>query len=154
MIQADTTELEKSLQEYKLEVERKLKHMVAGFAREVAETASSKTRLGDANKFFSLYQARAAGPLGIEAKAGFHKGAWVYSEGELAFDNNIYSTGVMANEVEFQARASYQVGDSFTIGAVGPAFEMLQSKDDIEGEAVALVMQAHKTDLPRLFKEG
>jgi hypothetical protein len=153
MITADVDECSKSLETYKAEVERKLKAMVAGFAREIAETASSKTAIGDEAKFFSLYQQRQMA-TGIEAKAGFHKGAWVYTEGGLTFDPNIYSTGVMANEVEYQARTNYKIGDSFSIGAEGTAYEFLQTRDDIEGETLSAIQTAHKVNLPRYFKEG
>jgi hypothetical protein len=153
MISADVDECSKSLQEYQTEVERKLKHMVASFAREIAETASAKTAIGDENKFFGLYLARQKA-RGIEPEAGFHKGAWVYTEGGLTFDPKIYSTGMMANEVEYQAQSSYKIGDTFSIGAEGTAYEMLQERDDIEGETISAVMTAHRTDLKQFYDEG
>jgi hypothetical protein len=153
VITADESECSKSLQEYRIEVERKLKAMVSGFAREIAETASSKTTIGDETKLYDLYAARELA-RGIDAKAGFHKGAWVYTEGGLTFDPKIYSTGMMANEVEYQAQANYKIGDSFSIGAEGTAYEMLQERDDIEGETLSAIQTAHKADLKRFYDEG
>ena len=153
MISANADECLKSLQEYKLEVERKLKHMVAGFAREIAETASNETAIGDANKFFGLYQARQKA-TGIDAHAGFHKGAWVYSEGTLTFNPTIFPVGDMVNKAEYNAQAQYKIGDTFSVGAVGPAYEFLERRDGILEDAMTLIKSAHKADLQRHYEEG
>lgn len=153
MIQADTTELEKSLQEYKLEVERKLKHMVAGFAAEIAVSASNETRKGDANRFYGLYKLREE-KTGIAAVAGFHKGAWTYTEGGLTFNDVIYDVGTMADMTEYKAQVNYKIGDRFTIGAFGPAYKMLQTRDDILGEADSTIRRTYQINLKRLYDEG
>jgi hypothetical protein len=61
---------------------------------------------------------------------------------------------MMANEVEYQAQANYKIGDSFSIGAEGTAYEMLQERDDIEGETLSAIQTAHKADLKRFYDEG
>lgn len=159
MIQADTTELEKSLLEYKLEVERKLKHMVAGFAKEVALAASLATRIGhvseggNTRKYLELYKGRKK-TYGIAPIEGYHKGAWTYTEGALTFNPTIFDVGTMADKTEYQAEVSYKVGDSFTIGATGPAYKMLQGLDDIMGEAESTIRRTYQINLKRLYDEG
>lgn len=163
MIKTNADDVAKSLEEYKKEVERKLIHMVAGFASEVAESASLATRKGhvseggNTKKYLDYYRNRAKPEpvgLGIEAVEGFHKGAWVYSEGNLTFDKTIYPVGQMKSEVEYQAQANYKVGDSFVIGAVGPAFDMLEEEDALIDTALSMIKNAHSSDLHRHYNEG
>jgi hypothetical protein len=159
MINSNATEVAKSIEEYKKELERKLINMVAGFAGELTQAASDSTRIGDvsnaesAAKYVKSYKRREK-KYGIKPIEGFHKGAWVYSEGVIDFDETIYPVGIAVGEVISDARTKYKLGDSFTIGAKGPAYEMLQKEDDIEGEALKIIMNAHKADLPRYFNEG
>lgn len=155
MISADVDECSKSLQEYQAEVERKLKYMVAGFARELAQTASANTwKNQDPERYMHLYKARAEAHRGMPMEAGFHKGAWTYTEGALTFNPTLYSPSDVVDKVEYLAQSQYKIGDTFTIGAVGTAYEMLQERDDIEGETISAVMTAHRADLPRYYNEG
>ena len=158
MISVDVDECSKSLQEYQDEVERKLKYMVAGFARELAQTASNNTWRNDDeghfNKVLHLYKARAKAHKGMPMEVGFHKGAWTYAEGTLTFNPTLYSTGDAVDKVEYLAQSQYKIGDTFVIGAVGTAYEMLQARDDIEGETISAIMTAHRADLPRYYNEG
>lgn len=164
MLSANTDELEKSLAEYKLEVERKLKHMVVGFAMDVAEAASNATRIGHISEggntlaYVNHYKKRALPPsqggYGIKATEGFHKGAWTYTEGTLTFNPVIYDKATMLGQVDYQVEVNYKIGDSFTIGASGPAYEMLQGLDDITGEAESTIKGAYLSNLGRYYKEG
>lgn len=133
--------------------------MVAGFAGELAQAASDSTRIGHISEggntasYVAKYKKRAKKHR-IKPIEGFHKGAWVYSEGVIDFDETIYPVDIAVGEAISDARTKYKLGDSFTIGAKGPAYEILQKEDDIEGEALKIIMNAHKADLPRYFNEG
>jgi hypothetical protein len=155
MISANTDEVSKSLEVYKAEVERKLKAMVAAFAREIAETASSSTHKNEnPEKFMNLYKARAEVHAGMPLTAGFHKGAWTYTEGTLVFNPTLYDESNVPDKVEYLAQTKYNIGDSFVIGAVGTAYEMLQTRDDIEGNTLSTVRTAYMVNLPRYYNEG
>lgn len=159
MLSANTDELEKSLAEYKLEVERKLKHMVVGFAQDVAFAASKATRIGHISEggntlaYVNHYKKRSQ-EYGIKPIEGFHKGAWTYTEGALTFNPNIYDESTMRGNVDYQAEANYKIGDSFTIGAEGTAYEMLQGLDDIMGEAESTIKGAYLSDLREYYENG
>lgn len=163
MITANADECLKSLQEYKLEVERKLKYMVAGFAQDVARAASDATRKGhvseggNTQKYLSYYKTRSLPPpvgAGIAPIEGFHKGAWTYTEGTLTFNPVIFDVATMLGQVDHLATVNYKIGDSFTIGAKGPAYEMLQNLDDITGVADNAIKVAYKSNLKQYFDEG
>lgn len=159
MIKSNAAEVAKSLEEYKKELERKLTNMVAGFAGELTQAASDSTRLGNATgngnttKYMALYKQRKDN-YGIAPIEGFHKGAWVYSEGIVDFDETIHPAAKAVSTAISSAKSKYKIGDSFSIAARGPAYEMLQEEDDIEGEALRVVMNAHKVNLPRYFNKG
>lgn len=100
MLQIRTEEAAKELRDYKIELERRLTNMVAGFASEVAEKASGNTPIGNAEDlaagldYFSLGGTGGKPPqeamyamqylkrfkrTGIQPEVGYHQGAWVYS---------------------------------------------------------------------------
>lgn len=159
MFSANTDELEKSLAEYKAEVERKFKHMVVGFAQDVALAASNATRIGNISeggntaKYVALYKKRAQ-QYGIAPIEGFHKGAWQYTEGALEFKPTIYDEVTMLGNVDYKAAANYNIGDTFSIGAMGTAYDMLQKLDDIQGETESTIQRAYLSDLKRYYEEG
>jgi hypothetical protein len=153
MISANTDALEKSLVEYKLEVERKLKHMVAMFAMDIAHAASDETKRGDEVRLRNLYTARFM-QRGIAPKAGFHKGAWEYTEGELTFTPTIYDVGHMLERVDFQAVATYKIGDTFSIGAKGTAYSFLERRDGILEDAEHTIKAAYSSNLKQYFDQG
>lgn len=159
MIKTNADDVAKSLEEYKKEVERKLKAMVVGFAQDVASAASDATRIGHISEggntlaYVNKYKQR-ANEYGIDPVEGFHKGAWEYVEGSLTFNPTIYDKTTMLGDVDYKAEANYKIGDTFTIGAIGPAYKMLQKLDDIEGATISTVMSAHRADLQGYFNEG
>ena len=159
MLTANTDELEKSLAAYKAEVERKLKAMVVGFAQDVALAASESTRKGHISEggntlaYVDHYKQRKE-LHNIDPIEGYHKGAWQYSEGQLTFNESITPVGTMVNEVGYQAEANYKIGDTFYIGATGPAFEMLQGLDDIQGNAESTIQRAYQSNLKSYYDEG
>ena len=131
MIKTNAEDVAKSLEEYKKEVERKLKAMVVGFAQDVASAASDATRIGHISEggntlaYVNKYKQRAE-DYNIDPIEGFHKGAWEYVEGSLTFNPAIYDKSTMLSAVDYKAEANYKIGDTFAVGAIGPAFEMLQ----------------------------
>lgn len=161
MIKTNADDVAKSLEEYKKEVERKLKSMVVGFAQDVASAASDATRIGHISEggntlaYINKYKQREK-DYKIDPVEGFHKGAWEYVEGSLTFNPTptIYDKATMLGNVDYKAEANYKIGDTFTIGAIGPAYKMLQVLDDIEGVTISTVMGAHRADLQSYFNEG
>lgn len=164
MIKTNADEVAKSLDDYKKEVERKLKAMVVGFAQDVASAASDATRVGHISEggntlnYINKYKQRALPPsqggYGIEAIEGYHRGAWQYTEGELQFNPVIYDKATMLDTVDLKAEVNYKIGDTFTVGAIGPAYEMLQELDDIDGATISTVMGAHRSDLETYYNQG
>lgn len=164
MLSANTDELEKSLAEYKAEVERKLKHMIVGFAQDVALAASNATRKGHIseggntlayiNHYKKRAKSRSEGGFGIEPIEGYHKGAWQYAEGELHFSPIIYDQATMLGTVDYKAEANYKIGDTFSIGAIGPAYEELENLDDIRGKAESTIQRAYLSNLKQYYEEG
>ena len=164
MLKVNAKELEKSLAQYKVEVERKLEHMVVAFAQDIAFAASNATRKGHISeggntaKYVDYYRKRALprseGGFGIEALEGYHKGAWQYTEGELQFNPTIYDEATMLGNVDYKAESSYKLGETFSIGATGSAYEMLQKLDDIQGEAESTIQRAYLSNLKQYYEEG
>lgn len=159
MIKADVTALQKSLEEAKKLIQARLENMVAGFAADVAESASKATRIGDegsleSNQHYrSLYEYR-LNKFGIPVEVGYHKGAWTYAEnGNLVFRPVINPAEEVKADTLTKAKAQYKLGDDFNIGAIGPAYETLQAKDDIEGTALGTLMQVYRTDLQRYYND-
>jgi hypothetical protein len=159
----------KQLEEYSAEVERKLKNMVAGFAREVALAASENTPVGTAEDIIregayqDYYLDRQKAPpagYGIEAKEGYHSGAWQYSEGDLKFSPMIFTAEQMADDVENEAAATYKLGDSFAIGAIGPGYEFLEggnsakARQGVTAPTLAQIQASPEADLKRYYDAG
>jgi len=163
---SNTDELAKQLEEYSKEVERRLKNMVAGFAREVALTASRNTPVGNfedmmrENSKYRGYYLDRQDEFGIPVEPGYHSGAWQYSEGTLDFKPVIFTANEMADDVFNETESSYQLGDSFAIGAIGPGYADLEAgrsgkaPNGIGQPTVAEVMSAHQAQLKRYYDAG
>jgi len=156
----------KQLEEYSKEVERRLKNMVAGFAREVALAASENTPVGDAaammqeNSRYRGYYLDRQDEYGIPIEPGYHSGAWQYTEGTASFTPVIFSSSEMANDVFNEAESSYQLGNSFAIAAIGPGYANLESgksdqaPDGIGTPTITQIKAAHEADLRRYYDAG
>lgn len=159
MIKTNADEVAKSLDDYKKEVERKLKAMVVGFAQDVASAASDATRIGHISEggntlnYINKYKQRAV-EYGIAPVEGYHRGAWQYTEGALTFNPVIYDKATMLDTVDLKAEVNYKIGDTFTVGAIGPAYDELQALDDIEGATISTVIGAHRADLKQYYDQG
>ena len=160
MIKADVSQLQKSLEEAKKLIQARLENMVAGFASDVAESASMATRKGDAgsldtNKRYREYYIRRHDLTGLPIEVGYHQGAWTYSEGgDLVFKPVITDAELVPDLTLAKAKAEYRLGDDFKIGAVGPAYGVLQAQDDIEGTAIQTLMQVYRSDLQRYYEQS
>lgn len=164
MIKADVSQLQKSLEEAKKLIQARLENMVAGFAADVAESASMATRKGDTNSLetnpvYRQYYIERSKPspdgLGLPVEVGYHRGAWTYSEGgDLVFKPVITDAELVPDLTLAKAKAQYKLGDDFKIGAVGPAFGVLQAQDDIEGTAIQTLMQVYRSDLQRYYDQS
>lgn len=159
-------EITKQLEEYSQEVERKLKNMVAGFAREVALTASRNTPVGDLESMmtehsrYRQYYLDRREDFGLPVEPGYHSGAWQYTEGSMTFKPMIFTSSEMADDVFNETEASYRIGDSFAIGAIGPGYADLEegrsgkAPNGIGQPTVAEVMSAHQVQLKRYYDAG
>ena len=166
MLKVNTSTLQKQLSEYKLEVERRLKYMVAGFAKEITEVATSETPIGDADalmnrpSYRSYYETRNKN-YGIDIEVGFHQGAWVYSEDmTLAFDPSIYSNEEAEGQAFTTAKANYKLGDTFYIMAVGPGYSDLnngsspKAPDGIIAPSMQAISTMYSIQLVDYYKKG
>ncbi len=143
-------EIDKAAQQFK----KKLENMVAGFASEVALIAYSHTAIASqefVNRWYSLYKQR-QDDYGIPITPGYHAGAWQYTEGVPSVIPAVRSPQQVQTEEKTNASRLYQLGQTFTLGAAGFAFEYLESRDKI-GANVAqdVIAYSYKTDLVKYY---
>lgn len=157
-VSVNSDALAKQLQEIKLDTTRRMKNMVAGFAYNVAESAVDNTPLGEEGRYDDLYLAREK-QLGIEATPGFHMGAWRYDkDGSLTFDTNIYAPEEAMSRALQDARANYNIGETFYIGAIGPAYYDLNNGSSVKAPegimkpALEQLLQVYLTDLQKYYR--
>lgn len=153
------------LEEYSKEVERKLKNTVAGFAREVALAASTNTPVGsedmliENSKYRSYYLDRQS-DHGIPIEPGYHSGAWQYTEGSPVFTPVIFTSQEMQDDVFNEAESSYQLGDTFSIAAIGPGYASLESgssrqaPEGIVAPTLSQIQAAHEAKLKQYYEAG
>jgi hypothetical protein len=169
MITADTSKLEKQLQDYVLEATKRLENVAAGFAYELTLTASKNTPIGDEQSlgdetgtYYRLYEQRAR-DYGIAIEVGFHRGSWQYAEniGGLAWSTAINQTEDSAQDAYNFAQMQYKLGDTFYIGSLAPAIERLETGDirgyspgTISEPTLAQIQQAFAVDAARYYKEA
>lgn len=162
---SNTDEITKQLEEFSKEVERKMKNMIAGFAREVAITASENTPVGSNDMFventrYRNYYLNRQDEYGLPIEPGYHSGAWQYTEGSPTFKPVIFTTEDVANDVFNEAEVSYKLGDIFAIAATGPAFADLENGSSIQAPqgigipTVAQIQTAHQADLKKYYDAG
>lgn len=150
---SNTDELAKQLEEYSKEVQRKLEFMVEQFAVDVLRSASSNSRLGDAEEFFNFYQERyrREGWLPIE---GMSKGGWVVGlDGNVAFVER--HGGNTTNEAVSQAQSDvkgYRLGQPFVIGNAVPYVPFYA--EEIEPSTLLAIQAAMESDLKRYYDAG
>lgn len=154
MITSNADQIAKELQQYADSIERKLKAMVAGFAGEIAIAASSQTKVVDPTliegALNSLYSKRKIDHK-IEMQPGYHAGAWRYVEGELALDPTIYTNNQVQQNVTSDAKANYNLGDSFKVELKGPGVHVAGPTG---AEVEPLITAAYKANIKRYFDQG
>lgn len=164
-VSLDTKELEVSLDKYIVELKRKLEAMVAGFAYEVTVILSNNTPVGDdfaiqnVRPYRRFYEIRNA-HTGLPLEAGYHAGAWEYTESNPTFLSQVTPKDVAANDAYSTASYSYKLGDKFYIAAKGTAFDVFelglnkQVPDGILKPSIQQIMQIAMIDLKRYFDKG
>jgi len=147
---------------------RKLKGMAFALAMNVADAASDNTPVGDDDKiaaglnpgasrnaasYARLYANRLAS-YGINMQAGFHAGAWRYSETKVpTFSPDVNSYETMISMLRASFMANFQLGDTFYIAAKGPAYKFLESgvipsaPDGIVKPTMQQVLATYRSDL-------
>lgn len=157
MLKNNADQIAKELEAYSAQLVRKLEHMVAGFAGDVALQAAINTPKATeayVQSHQTLYEQRLR-QFGIEVAPGFHQGSWQYSEGELTFDPTIRSTAMVENQVEGEALANYKLGDKFYIGSNSPNMPYLEQRDNISGKVTeAGALAAYASNLKLHFDRG
>ena len=158
--------LAKQLEEYKLVMKRKLENMVVRFATDIAASSSDNTPIGDnasiaSDGAYRDYYLQRQLTYNLAVEAGFHKGNWQYSESNnFSFRPIIYSYEEMKSNVYGEADMSYSLGDTFYIGASGPAYIQLeqglssQAPNGIKSPTLSQIETAYRTDLQRYYREG
>ena len=165
MITIETDELSKGLLAYIAEMQRKLEAMVAGFAYEASFILVENTPIGDdlliaVNASYRSYYQDRLNIHKIPMKAGFHKGAWEYTESSPTFTTSINPYQNVPNDVKSSASSSYNLGDKFYIAASGPAFEAFelganrQVPNGVLQPSVAQIMKISAVDMKRYFDNG
>ena len=166
-LQVDISKLEKDLERFNLENNRKLQNAVEMFAVDIAKAASQKTPIGDESslvegtKYYGYYDTRAKN-LNIPIEVGYHKGAWQYSEsGMLDFTPAVTEVSTMLDDVLNIAQMEYKLGDTFTVGAIGPGYAALENDSSLQTNgqgimqpALDVVTSVFAVDITRHYQNG
>lgn len=164
----------KEIADYTEEVERRLKDMVAMFAFKATEAIQENIPIGDqesinaganqsgtpAASYYKLYEIRANNPaLQIPAQAGYHRGALGYSySGNFQFMPIVFEARDSAEQLMYDVESYYQLGDTFYIGAEGPAYDLLNenSSEQTNGQGIAkpsdeAIAAIYRTDMKSFY---
>ncbi len=163
-VTANTEAVAASLKTARELVQRRLKFMVREFAAEVANTASENTPMVDLDniapdgRLRDLYEQRLE-DYGIAIDQGFHAGSWQYAEGSLVFDPTIFEQEQVRDMTRQDVKANYQLGDTFMIGATGPAIQKLENglspraPNGIMKPTLNAIMSAFSVDMRRYYNQ-
>lgn len=166
MIKIETEELSQGLTKYIAEMKRKLEAAVAGFAYEASFILVENTPIGDDlliatnASYRNYYQDRMNNYNGLPMQAGFHKGAWEYTETSSTFTTSINPYQGVPSDVQSSASSSYSLGDKFYIAAKGPAFEVFELGDNRQAPngvlqpSVAQIMKISSVTMQGYFDNG
>lgn len=166
---SNADKVSEEVQKYKEEVELKLKSMVAMFAFETAQAISRNTPIGSASSLEAGELANGKGPFAaylelyvkrnerwnIPVEVGYHRGALQYSEsGDFPFTPDINSDYDASNSIYDDASSQYKIGDTFYIGAQGPAYDFLEdgkSEQAPQGITIPALAEVYSIDLPSIY---
>ena len=162
MISADVAKVLEELKAYHADTIRRMENMVRGFAYTISKTAIENTPIGDAEKYFALYERR-QNRTGLQAEEGFARGSWqVNTTGQFSMQA-IYgvNSGSEALSLVKADLGSYKLGDTVFVGNRGFYIELLENNYSSQTTGLGImqptldsIMQTYKVDLPRLFLEG
>jgi hypothetical protein len=166
-VSTNIDKLQKSLDQFVVDNERKLRKVVINFAVQLAENAINQTPIGSDesirinDKYRSLYEQR-ANLTGLPTEAGYHRGSWMYSEDEFEdFFPFITEPADALGNVDSDARSMYNLGDSFNIKSVGPAIVQLENNysEQTQGQGIvnptfAAVESAFSIDSKQNYDNG
>ena len=76
--------------------------------------------------YFEMYKRR-FDTLGISMQPGYHAGAYSYSEAAVPeLSPEVRTMQEMLSAIDTEFNTSYQLGDTFTIAAQGPAYKFMK----------------------------
>lgn len=154
MVSNNADQIVKELEQYSVQLTRKLEQMVAGFAGDVVLSAALATPRATeeyVQSHQSLYERRKA-LHGIEIEPGFHQGSWQYSENIVKIDPDINSPAQAEYLAREKASTNYKLGDSFVIGSESPNMEYLNQRDNIAGAVTEnSMLAAYSSNLQQHF---
>ena len=162
MITVDISKVLQELQQYKEEVDRKLKYMVVGFSYLISQEAIKNTPLGDARFYESWYLSRQI-DTGLEPQEGISRGAWqVSTSGQFTQQEYYgYGSGDTALSLVKGRLSNYQLGQTVYIGNSAYYFRALDNNYSEQTQGLGIVKptidaitSTYQVDLKRLFDEG
>jgi hypothetical protein len=157
--------------QFKSYATRKLKNVVLELALSIARNAYTLTPIGDDAKiergakgvsgkdamYYWLYEYRNE-DLGLPMQAGYHAGAWRYSESRTPeFKPEIRDMEKMLSDLKADFKANFTLGETFFIGAAGPAYKLFETGvigQPITKPTIDLVMMTYKIDLQQAYRNG
>lgn len=158
-ITSNADKIASQLENFHKQFKHKLENMVVRFAEEVAIEASRNTPVGSPDDYPKLYKLR-RDKYGIPIESGFHAGGWTYSEtSNIPFSPKINSASEMKNDVFGEVSNQYKIGETFYIGASGPAYVKLdqglsdQSPEGIMKPTLETIKVVIESDLKKYYDE-
>ena len=159
LITNNAAEIGKEIDDYTVTLKRKLESMVAGFAGDVAFQAAVATPRATDEYVAShqtLYEQRFAAH-GIPKSPGFHQGSWQFGSNglQIKLQPEINTVSEVEYQAQQNAKATYNLGDTFVIGSESPNMPYLNQRDGIE-EAVTdgAARAAYASNLAMHFNRG
>ncbi len=151
----------------------KLKRVVFTIAMNIASNFYMNTHQGDDEriaegkkdtataidkKYFEMYQRRNR-RYGIPMQAGYHAGAYSYSETKIPKLTKVVKTQAeMLEQVKRDFLNNYTLGDKFYITAKGPAYQFMQKGDIGDGDGIVrptieAVMRTYSTQIQAAYNK-
>ena len=164
MITVDITKVLQELQQYKEEVDRKLKYMVVQFSYLISSEAIRNTPLGNAapkDQGGNLpWYLRREELTGLQPIAGFAQGSWQVNTSGTFNIQETYSGGEALSLIRGSV-SNYQLGQTVYIGNTGYYIQQLENNYSEQTQGMGImkptidaITSTYQVDLKRLFDEG
>lgn len=171
MISCDTSALAAQLKQIKSDAERRMQKMVVMFSYYVTLTLGENTPVGDFEaldmdgqyynaNYYALYSER-ENKTGLPIEVGYHSGAWQFSKSvNITGVPVIYELEQAAQYVRSDVKSQYKLGETFYIGASGPAYDILNSgsnpkaPDGIIRPTLDQIASIYSMNLANYYKGG